>query len=427
MCLTDYFDFDGFVRRLYHMVMGSPTPWVPDQDSFRGPSHGDRLRILLGSDYFPPLPSGIGEHVAYLAEYLRARGHHVDVVTSGTHHPTSDPPYVYRIGRTIPIPINQSIGRITFSPRLLRRLAKILEYPYDILHLHPPLSPSIPLALLHLSQTLNVGTFHAAHRNLFLYNVFQNFLERYTKKLHGRIAVSSVAMESVARYFPGTYTFIPNGVDVRRFHPDLPPIPWMKDSPAFHVLFVGRFEPRKGLIYLIRAMYLLRKQIPDMRLVVVGDGPLRTFYLRETQRLGLGDRVVFVGRVAREHLPRYYASADVFVSPATGAESFGIVLIEAQACGTPVIASRIPGYAQVIRHGVNGILVPPRSPRSLARALIHLYKNPAERKRLRHQALTVVRNRYAWDVVAAQVEAFYYEVVFRFRVKPDENAIGGRI
>ncbi len=351
--------------------------------------------------------------MAYLAEYLRARGHHVEVVTSGSHRPTADPPYVHRIGRTIPIPINQSIGRITFSPRLLHRLERILRQPYDILHLHPPLSPSIPLALLHLSRTVNIGTFHAAHRNLFWYDVFHHILDRYARRLHGRIAVSRVALESVARYFPGEYTVIPNGVDIRRFRPDLPPIPWMKESPAFHVLFVGRFEPRKGLIYLIRAVYLLRDAIPDLRLVVVGDGPLRAFYQREVERRGIRDRVVFVGRVAREHLPRYYASADVFVSPATGAESFGIVLLEAQACGTPVIASHIPGYAQVIRHEENGLLVPPRSPRHLARALLRLYRHPDLRHRLRKRGLDVVRQRYAWDVVAAQVEGFYYEVLQR--------------
>jgi len=372
------------------------------------------LRILLGSDFFPPMPSGIGEHVAYLAEYLRARGHDVDVVTSGTRLPTADPPYVIRLGRTIPVPINQSIGRITFTPRLLSRLQRILEAkPYDILHLHPPLSPSIPLALLHLSERVNIGTFHAAHRNLFLYDVFQNVLTRYVRKLHGRIAVSRVAAESVARYFPGEYTIIPNGVDVRRFRPDLPPIPWMHDTPAFHVLFVGRFEPRKGLLYLLRAVYLLRNRIPELRLVVVGDGPLRAFYQREVGRLGIRDRVVFVGRVSREQLPRYYVSADVFVSPATGAESFGIVLLEAQACGTPVVASRIPGYAQVIRDGENGLLVPPRSPRHLARALFQLYRNPAKRAALRAKGLAVVRERYAWDRVAAQVEAFYYDVLER--------------
>ena len=387
--------FEGFFRNLYHKRTMA-------------------LRILLGSDYFPPMPSGIGEHVAYLAEYLRARGHDVDVVTAGTRQPTADPPYVIRIGRTIPVPINQSIGRITLAPRLLSRLRRILEAKsYDILHLHPPLSPSIPLALLHLSETVNVGTFHAAHRNLFLYDVFQNVLERYARKLHGRIAVSRVAAQSVARYFPGDYTIIPNGVDVRRFRPDLPPIPWMHESAAFHVLFVGRFEPRKGLLYLLRAVYLLREKIPGLRLVVVGDGPLRAFYHREVARLGIRNQVVFVGRVSREQLPRYYASADVFVSPATGAESFGIVLLEAQACGTPVVASHIPGYAQVIRDGENGLLVPPRSPRHLARALLELYRDPAKRTALREQGLAVVRDRYAWDRVAAQVEEFYFHVLER--------------
>lgn len=374
------------------------------------------LRILLGSDYFPPMPSGIGEHVAYLAEYLRARGHDVDVVTAGTREPHADPPYVIRIGRTIPVPINQSIGRITLAPRLLTRLKKVLDAkPYDILHLHPPLSPSIPLALLHLSETVNIGTFHAAHRNLFLYDVFQNVLERYARKLHGRIAVSRVAAESVSRYFPGEYTIIPNGVDIRRFRPDLPPIPWMTQSPAFHVLFVGRFEPRKGLLYLLRAVYLLRDRIPSLRLVVVGDGPLRAFYHREVTRLGIGNRVVFVGRVSRDQLPRYYVSADVFVSPATGAESFGIVLLEAQACGAPVVASHIPGYAQVIRDGENGILVPPRSPRHLARALLELYEHPDLAHRLREAGFRVVRTRYAWDVVARAVENFYRETLRKSR------------
>ncbi len=378
---------------------------------------GDALNVLMVSDFYLPKPGGIAEHVHHLTLELRRRGHNVHIATGNAprnmaHH---DPPFVHRMGRTVPIPINKSMGQITLSPLLMRRLKRLMtRIPFDVVHCHPPLALSLPLAALTLSESVNIGTFHAAHESQRLYELFRGVLQRYAERLHGRIAVSTVARDSVARYFPGQYRIIPNGIDVHRFRPDLPPIPWMRDRRFFTLLFVGRFEPRKGLRFLLQAVALLRHRIPELRLVVVGDGPLKQYY-RQFIHPEVRDRILFVGQLPRELLPRYYVSADVYVSPATGAESFGIVLLEAMASGTPVVASRIPGYAQVLEEGRQGLFAEPESPRSIARAVETLYRHPELRRRMAAEGRRTVLEKYSWEQVAQQVETFYREVLREVR------------
>src|SRR5262249_30493171 len=151
---------------------------------------------------------------------------------------------------------------------------------------------------------------------------------------------------------------VPNGVDVERFRPGLAPLDRYRD-PTPNVLFVGRHDPRKGLPELVRACARLAREKIAFRLIVVGDGALRG-RIERMARAMLGDRVRFEGRVEHVDLPRYYASADIFCSPARGGESFGMVLAEAMASGLPVVASDLPGYRTLLSDGAEGFAVPPR-------------------------------------------------------------------
>jgi phosphatidylinositol alpha-mannosyltransferase len=199
---------------------------------------------------------------------------------------------------------------------------------------------------------------------------------------------------------------IPNGIDVDAYRPGLAPIRHLRDS-NLNVLFVGRLEKRKGLGDLLRAYRALSSRVPQTRLIIVGDGPLRGRVESYIARHRLAN-VVMAGFVPDSVKPRYYASADIFCAPATGAESFGIVLLEALASGLPVVATEVPGYMSVLEPGRDSITVPPKNWRELAASLVILARDPELRQRLGGYGLQKAR-RYSWEVVASEVVEVYHE------------------
>jgi phosphatidylinositol alpha-mannosyltransferase len=201
---------------------------------------------------------------------------------------------------------------------------------------------------------------------------------------------------------------LPNGVNLERFRPGLPRLPRFDDGTP-NILFVGRHDPRKGLPELVHACAALASGGVPFRLIVVGDGVLRR-RIESMARGALDGRIHFEGRVSNERLPRYYASADLFCSPARGGESFGIVLLEAMACGVPVVATDLPGYRTVLTPGREGLVVPPRDAAALAVALRTLLHDPGRRAEMGARGMETAR-RYAWPSVAARLEAIYHSVV----------------
>ncbi len=224
-------------------------------------------------------------------------------------------------------------------------------------------------------------------------------------RLAQKIAVSDAAAAYHARALglqPTDFDVIPNGVEVDRFA-SARPLDSMRATPS--LLFVGRLEPRKGLATLVSAFVLLKEHHPDVRLFVVGEGAEREAAQADLP-MRLRSDVVFLGRVDHDELPRLYRSADVYVSPALGGESFGIVLAEAMAAGATVVASDIPGYRSVVTDDVTGVLVPPGDPKPLAAALAALLDNPRRARALAEQGRADV-GRLDWSVVAEQVRATY--------------------
>jgi phosphatidylinositol alpha-mannosyltransferase len=227
--------------------------------------------------------------------------------------------------------------------------------------------------------------------------------------LDHRIAVSGPARDFVSRYFPGEYEIIPNGIDSGRFHPGVEPVEGLRDG-KLNILFVGRMDRRKGLPYLFRALPLIQRSIPRLvRLILVGEGSLRRKVMPRPISLG-GAEIMAVGRVDAELLPRYYASADIFCAPATGRESFGIVLLEAMATGIPLVATDIPGFRNVVTGGKDGFLVAPCSPEEIADAVTRIAGDPAMAARMaragREKALE-----YDWSAVAARLEESFRRIL----------------
>lgn len=370
------------------------------------------MKIALVSPYDYPYPGGVTEHIAHLAPEFRRQGHEVHIIAPQSQgmQELSDE-IVHAVGSVVPVPANGSVARISLSLRLSRRVKEILEREaYDIVHLHEPLLPALPITVLRHSHTVNIGTFHAFAQSNYGYFYGKQILKYFIRRLHGRIAVSPAAKEFVSSHFAGDYEIIPNGIDYERFSGPPCPFDRYRDGAPV-VLFVGRLEKRKGLKYLIRAMVGVWNHFPDAKLVVVGAGPLLDDYRRLVEVKQLRN-VEFVGYASNDDLPRYYQSCDVFCAPSTGQESFGIVLLEAMAAGKPLVASDIPGYGSVVRPGVEGFLVPPKDEQALALALVRLLSDADLRATMR-EAGRKRAEEFSWDKVAGRVLDFYDQVLAR--------------
>ena len=367
------------------------------------------MKIGLVSPYDFASPGGVTDHVRHLSRQLRRLDHEVRVFAPSSRADVDfDTADFYRIGTPISVPVNESVARITLSFHLADRVAAIIDRErFDVLHFHEPLMPALPMTMLRMSQAANVGTFHAFAKSNIGYFYGRPLLEPYLAHLHRGIAVSEPARAFVNRYFPDfPLRVIPNGIDLGVFHPGHAPIRHLRDERV-NILFVGRLEKRKGLSYLLRAYEFMKPRVPNTRLIVVGDGPLRGSVESFIYRHRLPD-VVMAGYVPDSVLPRYYCSADIFCAPATGAESFGIVLLEAMASGLPVVATEIDGYMSVLEPGQDSLTVRPKAWAELGAALVILARDAALRRRMGDYGVEKAR-RYAWEEVASQVLEVYQE------------------
>jgi len=380
------------------------------------------MKIALVSPYDYPYPGGVVKHIFYLDREFRRLGHDVRIIAACSEDVGEVPQHVIKVSGSIaPVPFAGSVGRITLSPRVYRRVKKILKREqFDVIHIHEPLTPALPLSVLRhvpLSpRSVVVGTFHAYRENDHPgYEYVKRIFERFFGRLDGRIAVSEVVRDFMAPYFPGDYRIIPNGTDVERFsNPALRPIEQFDDG-KLNVLFVGRLDKRKGFKYLLRAYAQVKKAVPEARLMVVGayDKEDKAEFVLYARKYRLRD-VRFIGPVSEEDLPRYYRTCHVFCAPSTGFESFGIILLEAMAAGKPIVASDIAGYRSVLEDGKEGILVPPEDERRLADALICLLKEPALRERMGRRGQDKATD-YSWQKVAQQILEYYQELLERKR------------
>jgi phosphatidylinositol alpha-mannosyltransferase len=378
------------------------------------------MRVGLVSPYDFASPGGVNDHVRHLARQLRRLGHEARIFAPSSRADVDfDTARFYRIGTPIAIPVNDSVARITLSFHLANQVAAIIEEErFDILHFHEPLMPALPMTMLKMSTTTNVGTFHAFARSNVGYYYGRRWLEPHLAYLHRGIAVSEPARAFLHQYFPDfPLRVIPNGIDVTAFRPGLTPIRHLRDD-SVNILFVGRLEKRKGLGDLLRAYEFMRARVPKSRLIVVGDGPLRGKVESFIAKHRLPD-VVLAGFVPDSVLPRYYCSADIFCAPATGAESFGIVLLEAMASGLPVVATEVAGYMSVLEPGRDSLTVQPKGWAELGSALIILARDADLRRRMGAYGQEKAR-RYGWETVAAQIVEVYEEARTAAAGRPQE-------
>lgn len=367
------------------------------------PGNGDGLRLALVTEYYYPHLGGICEHVHCFAREARRRGVHVDIITSSIGGESSAPG-VIRIGRSVPVYANASHARFTAGLSLRSTMRRVLRRgAYDLVHVHSPLTPVLPLLAIEEAPCPVVGTFHSYFRRSLSYRLGRRFFQDHLDRLAASIAVSRSTTRALGRYFDADWQIVPNGVDLDMFRPNLPPPAGVRtDVPV--ILFLGRFDPRNGLPLLMDAFRRVRSTTRPAQLVVVGGGPLRRRY----QRLADGDPDIVFAGAARDGRPGYYASASIYACP-TDRASFGITLLEAMACGAPVVCSDIEGFRDVVRSG-DALLVPPNDADALADTLAAALDDDVLRERL-SLAGHARASQYAWPDVADQVFDVYRSVL----------------
>ncbi len=379
-----------------------------------------KLKILIVSDMYYPLPGGIPEHIHNLYLEMKKMGHTVHILTGKSFSDnTKIASDIKRFGHSISVPANNSFSQITIGIAMFKRVKTLLDREnYDIVHIHGSLAPTLPILTLYFSKTTNIVTFHAAHNHSIGYAALRSPLSKMFRRIHGLIAVSKEAERSVNKYFPGNYRIIPNGVNIKRFNPQNQKLEKFLDG-KINLLFVGRHDPRKGIKYLYKAMDFIIEKHENVRLIVVGKGVLKNYYKQMISENAM-KYIVFEDYVDSELIPLYYRTADIYISPATGGESFGIVLLESMASGTPLVASRIRGYRQVAKHKFNAYFVKPKDPKELAEGVINIIENDDLRKELITNGLESVK-KYSWNNVTNQVLDYYREIMRKRKIEKEKN------
>jgi len=363
------------------------------------------MRIGMVCPYSFDVPGGVQSHVLQLAEVMRARGQNVSVLAPSSPH-VALPEYVVSAGRAVPIPYNGSVARLQFSPAVHGKVRRWLaDGDFDVLHLHEPNAPSLSMWALRVAEGPIVATFHTSTTKSLTLAVFQGVLRPWHEKIVGRIAVSDLARRWQMEALGSDAVEIPNGVDVASY--GAAPLLDGYPRPGKTVLFLGRYdEPRKGMAVLIDALPSLVEHFPGVQVLVVGRGDQDEL---RSKAGGLGGHLRFLGQVDDAAKASALRSADVYCAPHTGGESFGIVLVEAMAAGTPVVASDLHAFRRVLRNGDAGRLVPVEDGAALAAGLVAVLENDQLAKRYVAAGAEAVR-RYDWSVVANQIMQVYETV-----------------
>ena len=382
------------------------------------------VRIALVTPYSWTYPGGVNRHVEALATEFLARGHELRVLAPwdppdrltrllhrGDPELREQPDYLRPLGRSVAFGMNGSISNNSPFPGVASELRRELDlFEPDVVHVHEPPAGFIGWDACSYAGAPVVATFHA-YSTKAIPNWIANLAgaRRKFNQLTARIAVSEAAAWTGKRWFGGDYRIVPTGVDL-----DGPPAGPKPPRDELRVLFVGRPEERKGLPVLLQAFEALVEHVPSRLAVVGADREDVDRYLGEA---AAGMRIDALGRVDHEELWRRLHEADVLCAPSLSGESFGMVLTEAFAAGTPVIASNIAGYADVVTDSVDGVLVPPADPQRLAEELQAMYHEP-ERRSAMGEAARLSAERYAWPRVAEQVEAVYRDATATTQPEP---------
>lgn len=365
------------------------------------------MKIGVVCPYSFEVPGGVQAHVADLARVLGRLGHHVEVLAPADTDAVV-PDFVTPSGRAVGVPYNGSVARLAFGPVSFARVRRwIRDHEFDVLHLHEPTVPSLSMLAMLVADGPIVATFHTSTERSRALTTFGGVLQPFLERITVRIAVSALARRVQMAHLGADSVEIPNGVDVR-FYQDAVPLPGYPRAGGT-VGFVGRYdESRKGMAVLLDALRPLAAARPGLRLLVVGPGDADS--LLAAAGPALAPRLVLLGRVDDVTKASALRSVDVYCAPNLGGESFGIILTEAMAAGTPVLASDLEAFRRVLDDGRAGELVPAGDSAALGAGLAALLDDEPRRAELAAAGRAAVAV-YDWEQVAAAVLRVYQAAV----------------
>ena len=374
------------------------------------------MRVGIVCPYAWDIPGGVSAHVHDLANALIRKGHYVSVIAPAESDDDL-PFFVESTGKPRAVRYNGSVARLSFGPLVARRVSKWIEQgQFDVLHVHEPLAPSVSVLACWAAKGPIVATWHSSMDRSRVILSLAKLAQTVMEKVSARIAVSPAAKQTMIDHLGGDAVIIPNGVDVQAFAHATPMSGWESDKNT--LVFFGRVdEPRKGLAVLLEALPLIRAEFADLKVLLAGPGDCEDLL----DSLAEQDRSVItqIGLVDEMQKANVYASGRIYIAPNTGGESFGIVLLEAMASGTPVLASDLEAFKRVLVDGQCGKLFRNGDSASLAKAVIDLLNNREEQARLKSAGIARVAE-FDWDSVADEVIEVYKSVtVPGLVVEPD--------
>lgn len=362
-----------------------------------------RLSIGMVCPYGWDTPGGVQIHIKELAEHLVALGHSVSVLAPVSDESVVAEPWLVPAGRPIPIPYNGAVARILFGPLASSRVKQwISSHSFDLLHVHEPVIPSLSLLASWAADGPVVATFHAAANKQKAVYAVGPILEPVIEKLTAKIAVSEMARATLKDHFDTEAIVIPNGVDTSKFQGDSPKLEWKLPNT---IGFIGRFdEPRKGLDILLQAMASIVREIPDVRLLIAGPGDADS--LAKKIPAELRSHIILLGRLSEEDKVKFFHSATLYVAPNTGGESFGIILAEAMSAGTPIVASDIQAFKDLLQGGDSGVLFSSEDSGDLSSKIVDLLGDDVKRRDVANRGLRRASD-FDWHKVASDIVDVY--------------------
>lgn len=361
------------------------------------------LKIGIVCPYGWDTPGGVQIHIKELSQWLIAKGHEVSVLAPVTDEGLNIEPWVVSAGRPISIPYNGAIAKVIFGPLASSRVKQwIANGNFDLLHLHEPAIPSLSLLAGWAGDGPMVATFHAAANPQKVANAIGTMLDPLIERITAKIAVSEIARETLKDRFDTEAVVIPNGIDTSKFEGIGVRSEWALPNTLG---FIGRFdEPRKGLAVLLAAIPKISHKVPNLRILVAGPGNASDF--EKLVPPELRERITFLGRISEIEKAQFFKSVSLYIAPNTGGESFGIILAEAMAAKTPIVASDLPAFTKLLDNGSAGALFASENSEDLADTIINLLDNQEMREKIAIAGYEKAKS-FDWDSVGDQILSVY--------------------
>lgn len=359
------------------------------------------------SPYDFSYPSGVNTQAINLSKYLISIGHNVDIIGPSSTRTTIDGITFHSLGKCISFPIASTATRISLNPKIFFNLRAILKKQFDVIHIHEPFMPLVSLSTLLLAQSPIIATFHAYHEYKNNYKILQNMMSQLMNRIDHAVCVSKTSQSYIQAWlekFTGDVSIIGNGIDVSRFNS---PRKHNAVSRPFTVTFIGRDEPRKGLKLLLEAMNKLSYSNYPMKLLIAGPHDLSPYH-NLFPNLFNKTEIELLGPVNNDVIPNILSATDVLCAPSLEGESFGIILLEGLASHTPVVATNIKGYSDVLSLR-NYPTIPVNDTGAIANAVETLLLNPSLRHQMAELGNHIVR-KYDWTVIGPKIESIYWDV-----------------